>query len=1595
MTAHRSLPSVLIPLLIAIAACSGASGPPPAERHANAIAAVDESGIHAALVEDGVELLVPVERLHRGGTLMGRLRIDLVDVSQGAPTTVASGSVDVTQTEPNEQHRIRLVGLGGELERSATAPLIIDWTLDLSQDDLYGHRSLFAALGSLEVQLRGPSELPGTGTGPLRVVVRDPNTQIVIDGAVVTGVLSTDDGDIELFSGRTDAHGELLEEIALPEGVAAGSLRVTVAHEDAQVWTDRSVTRRADGQAYLGTDKTIYKPGQDIHLRFLALEGPDHSPSADREVVFEAKDGKGNKVYRRRARTDAFGVAAAIVPTDRRVNEGDWALSAEIDGRRTSIQVPVQRYNLPKIRVDVAPERDWAVPGDTVRGHLHAAYLFGEPVIDGAVTIEARTATGRLLETLTGRTDREGAFDFDLAIPGDIASEALEESGDTVLLSAQVVDAADQLERGEGALALAAAPLRINMVTDVLTPGIVSPVWVVVTDPLGRPVRATIDAPRIDEASQETNASGIAELRFVPPSTATDVRVTATDGAGRSHARQFQLTPPDDDARLRISTDKAIYEPGDRAIVHVSASDGVQRAYLDAYRGATGVLSTAVDLVDGQADVELPITADLGGVLVVDALALTGAGETRRSSRPILVESDDGLQITIASDRESYRPGEEARLDVQVQDPRGAPQVASVGLTVVDEAVFALGGEPTTSIRRSFGLDARVLPPSLRVAGRGADDVMALPDPAEREQRAELLFAGAGAVAAQDVDYNSLAEELPRVVSSLITKLQFDAREHLEALQPGVSLGWFTVDNAGRMLRAARWIDPFGRPYRLAVEGTDQWSLTLVIASDGPDERADTADDVSARTSMSFLFYGDDLWERGGDGEWAAGAGADGDGDADEPAPQDEAGLDDDGQAGGAVRTDFRETAYVNPTLITDGSGRASVTVPLAHSITTWRVSADGSTTGGRIGSARHDMRTFQDFFVDFTLPTKLTRGDEIEVPAVVYNYLSEATSVTVSVEPGDWFELQSSASQAVDLGPSEVRAVRFRLRVTGVGQKALTIRAAAGSLSDGIVRTVDVDPDGQPEDESVSGQLGAEGQSLLLAIPGDTVEGGSSMELVITPGFASEAVQGVDALLQEPTGCFEQTTSSAWPNTLVAMYLEQTGQMTDDRREEVVALVTRGYQRLLTFESPTGGFNWWGDSDPGNRILSAIMLWHLQDLGSLIEIDESVRDRTLAWLTEQQNADGSFEAGDALHAGNEVLGTSKERTTAFIAWALAHTGWADAAVDHAGDWLSTHAPDESDLYANALSANALALIDPQGAAAAELFARLDRAKVEPAEGGVLWPTETPSWTGAGGDTAAIETTGLVAYGLIQADAYPDDAAGAMRFILANKDAVGTWYNTQATMNALRALSAAASPQGSDAVGLVRMTVNGTVAWEIPVDEDSGDLYRRFDVTDLARTGDNDIQLELIGTGELSYRVTRRAYRPVLPGPERPLSMTLAYDTTETTVGSPVTATVQARNDDAGTRDQVIVQVGRAPGFDPVQEDLDALVAQGLVSRAEVRESDVTFYLMALESGETRTLTFRLTPGLSLTASAPASTIYAYYEPSLQHTVDATEFVVQ
>src|SRR6185436_6149467 len=100
------------------------------------------------------------------------------------------------------------------------------------------------------------------------------------------------------------------------------------------------------------------------------------------------------------------------------------------------------------------------------------------------------------------------------------------------------------------------------------------------------------------------------------------------------------------------------------------------------------------------------------------------------------------------------------------------------------------------------------------------------------------------------------------------------------------------------------------------------------------------------------------------------------------------------------------------PEIVTDRDGRASVVIPMADSITTWRMAMMASTARGALGSGTGSLKVFQDFFVDLDMPVTLTQGDRVSIPVAAYNYSGSAGEVALDLQAADWYALVDDVAQ-------------------------------------------------------------------------------------------------------------------------------------------------------------------------------------------------------------------------------------------------------------------------------------------------------------------------------------------------------------------------------------------------------------------------------------------------------------------------------------------------------------------------------------------------------------------------------------------------------
>jgi hypothetical protein len=694
------------------------------------------------------------------------------------------------------------------------------------------------------------------------------------------------------------------------------------------------------------------------------------------------------------------------------------------------------------------------------------------------------------------------------------------------------------------------------------------------------------------------------------------------------------------------------------------------------------------------------------------------------------------------------------------------------------------------------------------------------------------------------------------------------------------------------------------------------------------------------------------------------------------------------------VRSYFPEALYINPEIITDAAGDASISIPIADSITTWRMAMLASTQSGALGTGASSIKVFQDFFADLDLPVTLTQGDRVSVPIGIYNYSGSAGRVSLTVQPEDWFSLDDdTASKTVAVESGRVGASQFTISARRIGKFKLTLRArmlAGGQTrEDIVVREIEVIPNGREQNLVFNGRLETSVQQDLL-FPATSIPDATSILVRVYPGPLSQVVEGMDSILSMPNGCFEQTSSSTYPNVLALDYMKRTKKLTPEVHAKAEGYILNGYQRLLTFEVPGGGFSWFGQA-PANKILTAYGLMEFNDMSKVSEVDSRLIERTRDWLARQQQPDGSWvpdksfiNEGATNRYNSDVL-----RITAYIAWALANTGYQGSAVERAKQFIESHASAKADDYTLAIIANFAADYGKDRGFTRQSMQALVDAREEKDD--LAWWSTEETGVYSTGASAAVETTGLATQALLKWGQASEVARKALEYISSKKQAGGNWGTTQATIMALRSLLLASELSAADVHGSLQVMVNGNPVETLKLTDANNDLFHQFVFKDIDAQKPASIQLAFAGTGGLAYQVVGRYFTP---WDERssgePLSIEIAYDRTKLARNDIATATATIRNNLSKTANMVMADLGIPPGFDLLSEDLQAFrdkggrAETGRLEKYSLTATQAILYFNALAPGQTVRLQFRLRAKYPIRARSFESRVYEYYDPEVK-----------
>jgi len=676
-------------------------------------------------------------------------------------------------------------------------------------------------------------------------------------------------------------------------------------------------------------------------------------------------------------------------------------------------------------------------------------------------------------------------------------------------------------------------------------------------------------------------------------------------------------------------------------------------------------------------------------------------------------------------------------------------------------------------------------------------------------------------------------------------------------------------------------------------------------------------------------------------------------------------------------RSDFAETVYWNAGVNTDAStGIAHVSFNLSDSVTAFRVLADGFTTSGALGSAVSEVESIRPLFIEPKVPLQVTSGDVIQLPISLVNGTHrELREVNISAKAADGLKLSLPGEKSAVLGPKE-RARRLMQIEVGrefKGTADLTLDAAAGSYRDTVKRSLNVQAPGFPFELSAGGVLEANGsRSFEFTLPAEIVHGSLSSSVRIYPTPLANMTGALQALLQQPYGCFEQTSSTSYPMVMAQQYfLTHTG-----IEPGIVAkardLLEASYKRLTGFESRTKGYEWFGGS-PGHEALTAYGLMQFTDMAQVRNVDQEMLDRTRKWLLSRRDGKGSFDRDTRGH-GSGIGSAPPATTNAYITWALVESGEKGLEKEIAS--VRATAESTNDSYIVALAANILqATGDHDGAR------RFMDKLVRNQEASGRVNGATTGITQSGGESLAIETTALAVLGWIREPQYIANVEKGMKWIV-ESSRNGRFGSTQSTVLALRAIVAYdAAHARPKAAGRVLLTVDGK-AVGTPVDftVNTQDAIVLPEFASELKPGKHTMVVKMEKGSSMPFSMSMN-YNSTLPdsAEQAQVGIQVLLKNTQMQEGAVTEAVVSVANKSDEASPTPVAIVGIPGGLEVRHDQLKELVKSGKVDAYEVRGREVILYWRYLKPKDNLDFPLSLVAAIPGTYTGPASRAYLYY----------------
>ncbi len=1002
--------------------------------------------------------------------------------------------------------------------------------------------------------------------------------------------------------------------------------------------------------------------------------------------------------------------------------------------------------------------------------------------------------------------------------------------------------------------------------------------------------------------------------------------------------------------------------------------------------------SSAINAQEGLNKLTIPVAKFPIGVCQITLFDSKGI---ERAERLAFVHHDKQLSIGVSTDKEKYLPREKVKLTVSVKDERGMPMPANLSLSVVNDQLLSFADDKSGNILTELLLQQDV-------KGKIEEPGFYFDAKEEKAGKAlDYLLMTAGwrkftweQVQSNKVNAPEFAVEKVVLNSNVVSRTAV-AEDVMEEMAPVANAMRGAGNDEARKMAIAK----AENGAKKKSEGEQLFAPVMAIAVANRPEQSKKMEirhemlkaDVKERNedARKKAKLEDQNFKRAGFPEAAQ---AMGNAVANNALEMDQeavfakpavnpityyrarlfaAPVYDKAQTVD-VRTDFRSTVFWEPNLVVDRTGKKTIEFYNSDDISSFRTTIEGLSPDGGVGRTEQTYFTQLPFAMSAKVPVEVATSDIVSIPVTLKNNTNEPLGGAFTISAPDGLQAISEPDLAQTIMPGQARVVYLDYKVLNKpGKGDFTISFKSCGLKDAFIQNIKMVSKGFPAVASFSGQEVEKEYTIDME---NVVDGSVKASFSAYPNVVSDLMKGVEGILQEPYGCFEQTSCTAYPNAMVLNYLNSTDSKDVNTLSRANALLDKGYNRLCTFETKEKGYEWFGAA-PGHEGLSAYGLLEFADMKKAGEkVDQKMVDRTAEWIMSHKDGKGGFARNQ--HALHDYGRISNEILNAYIVYAVAEAGYTDIRQEFETSYERALAT--KDPYMLALMCNAAFKLNETQKASAAMNLLLS---LQGKDGS--WNGLTHSITYSQGRSLTIETTAIATMAMLKNSGKNlAELKSAIDFIVKSRDGSGTFSSTQGTILALKALT-------EFAIASKKTTEGGTIAVFVDGRKVAERNYKAGDkgaivIDSLERfmsSGKHIVKVKYMGVKvPLPYSVAVN-WNTFLPVSDLScgVNLTTRLASKNTRVGETVRYSATLSNLKNTEIPSTMVLIGIPAGLTVQPWQLKEMQEKKLFDYYEVKGNQIMIYYRGMAPNDVKQINLDLKAEVPGEFDAPASSGYLYY----------------